>query len=52
MSASERDWERFVAMVTRKGRGRLTLGVEVVSEGIVAARLTGSFVGAQYDGNL
>ncbi len=41
---SKPQWERFLAMVTRKGRGRLTLNVEVVSESVVAAQLTGSFV--------
>jgi thioesterase domain-containing protein len=44
---SEAEWARFVAMVTRKGRGRLALSVEVVSEGGTVARLTGSFVGAK-----
>jgi thioesterase domain-containing protein len=52
VAPTETEWRRFLAMVTRKGRGRLTLGVEVMSEGVVAARLTGSFVGAQYDGSL
>ena len=47
---SESEWARFVATVTRKGRGRLVLNVEVSSEGIVAAQLTGSFVGAQTPG--
>ncbi|MCX6368937.1 MAG: YiiD C-terminal domain-containing protein [Armatimonadetes bacterium] len=48
---SERDWMRFTEMVTRKGRGRLKLSVEVTSAGIIAAQLTGSFVGVQYDGD-
>lgn len=45
---SEGEWSRFVKMVERKGRGRLTLNVEVVSEGVLAAKLTGDFVGVQY----
>lgn len=52
VAPSKAEWERFLAMVTRKGRGRLALRVEVTSEGIVVAQLTGSFVGVQYDGSV
>ena len=44
VAPSARDWERFLAMDTRKGRGRLALSVDVTSEGVVAAQLQGSFV--------
>lgn len=38
------EWARFAKLLERKGRGRLTLGVAVTSEGVHAAQLTGSFV--------
>ena len=39
------DWNRFAASVRRRGKGRLTLRVEVRCAELLCATLTGTFVG-------
>jgi thioesterase domain-containing protein len=43
------DWNRFVGSVRRRGKGRLSLSVEVRCQGILCATLTGTFVGVAPD---
>jgi thioesterase domain-containing protein len=37
------DWDTFVRMVTRRGRGRITVGAELLFGQQIAARLSGDF---------
>ena len=40
----DRAWERFLRAVTKRGKGRLHVDVEVLAEGDAAARFTGAYV--------
>lgn len=46
---SEEPWQRFMQALSRRGRGRLKLLVDVRCEGVPAGHLTGEFV-AMLDG--
>ncbi|MDH3207068.1 MAG: thioesterase domain-containing protein [Gemmatimonadota bacterium] len=37
-------WEKFVRTVTRRGKGRVHVSVQVLAEGCVAATFTGAYV--------
>jgi thioesterase domain-containing protein len=43
----EAAWNRFIALLTRRGRGRLPLTATVESAGIVVATFTGEYVAIQ-----
>jgi thioesterase domain-containing protein len=45
----EAAWNRFVATLTRRGRGRLALTATVESAGIMTAFFTGEFVAIRQD---
>ena len=43
-SPSDREWDGFLKMLTRRGLARITVGAELEHQGKIAGRLSGEFV--------
>lgn len=44
MTPPQQNWERFIAAVSRRGKGRIILNAEIYSEGLLAGRFQGEYV--------
>lgn len=44
IAPQKQDWERFVATVFKKGKGRIVLEAEIISDGMVAGTFQGEYV--------
>lgn len=44
MAPQKQDWERFVATVLKKGKGRIVLEAEIISGGRVHGTFQGEYV--------
>lgn len=48
---AEHDWERFLATLTRRGRGRITLRAEIRARGDLAGTFSGVYVASRTVGS-
>jgi thioesterase domain-containing protein len=44
LTPPQQDWDRFIALVSRRGKGRISLNVEVSDGEILAAKFQGEYV--------
>ena len=44
LSPLDRDWDRFITTITRRGKGRIVLDAEVYCQGLLSGKFRGEYV--------
>ena len=45
------DWQRFVATLSKRGKGRIKLNADVYSQGLLAGKFQGAYAGLKQEGS-
>lgn len=48
LTPADRDWDRFIATITKHGKGRLVLDAEVYCRGVLAGKFQGEYVALKH----
>jgi thioesterase domain-containing protein len=48
LTPAERDWERFIATIIRRGKGRIVLDAEVYCRGLLSGKFQGEYVALKH----